>query len=159
MNGGAPGGAEAFLGRGWRFPLLPDASGRLAYAAGEDSVRDCLLVLVRTALGERVMRPTLGTRAPELVFAPGSSRSLRELEDSVRIAIRDFEPRAAVDDVRAQAQPGEEWRVTVFVDYRVRATGRHETLVFPYYLDGGSGLVGGAGAFGAAGPAGGGDTS
>lgn len=141
------GGAEAFLGRGWRFPLLPDASGRLAYAAGEDSVRDCLLVLVRTGLGERVMRPELGTRAPELVFAPGSARTLRELEDSVRFAIRDFEPRAAVDDVRAQAQPGEEWRVTVSVDYRVRATGRHETLVFPYYLDGGAGLVGGAGAF------------
>ena len=151
MTGGAPGGAEAFLGQGWRFPLLPDASGRLAYTAGEDSVRDCLLILVRTALGERVMRPELGTRAPELVFAPGSSRALRELEESVRTAVRDFEPRAAVDEVRAQAQPGEEWRVTVFVDYRVRASGQHETLVFPYYLDGGSGLVDGAGTFGAGG--------
>ncbi|GGR38787.1 GPW/gp25 family protein [Streptomyces netropsis] len=138
-------GAEAFLGRGWRFPLLPDASGRLPYAAGEESVRDCLLVLVRTALGERVMRPSLGTRAPELVFAPGSGRTLGELEDSVRVAIRDFEPRAAVVEVRARPRPGEEWRVTVTVDYRVRATGRHESLVFPYYLDGGAGLVGGTG--------------
>ncbi|MFC4502843.1 MULTISPECIES: GPW/gp25 family protein [Streptomyces] len=150
------GGAEDFLGRGWRFPLLPDASGRLAYAVGEDSVRDCLLVLVRTALGERVMRPELGTRAPESVFAPGSSRALRALEDSVREAIRDFEPRAAVDDVRARPRPGEEWRVTVTVAYRVRATGRHETLVFPYYLDGGAGLVDGAGAFGPGGGGGGG---
>ncbi|WP_051745288.1 GPW/gp25 family protein [Streptomyces yerevanensis] len=157
------GGPDAFLGQGWRFPLLPDASGRLSYAAGEESVRDCLLVLVRTALGERVMRPEIGTRAPELVFSPGSARVLRQLEDSIGEAIRDFEPRAAVDGVRAQAQAGEEWRVTVFVDYRVRTSGRHETLVFPYYLDGGSGLVGGTGAFGAGeppgGPPGGGDGS
>ncbi|MFD5014817.1 GPW/gp25 family protein [Streptomyces chartreusis] len=149
MNGGAPGGADAFLGQGWRFPLLPDAGGRIGYAAGEESVRDCLLVLVRTALGERVMRPELGTRAPELVFAPGSTRALRELEESVRVAIRDFEVRTATDFVRAEAQPGEEWKVTVTVGYRIRATGRRETLVFPYYLDGGAGLMDGAGAFGA----------
>lgn len=143
------GGAQAHLGQGWRFPLLPDATGRLAYAAGEESVRDCLLVLVRTALGERVMRPELGTRAPELVYAPGSSRALRELEESIRAAIRGFEPRASVETVRAQQRPGEEWRVVVTVDYRVRESGRHETLVFPYYLDGGAGLVGGTGVFAA----------
>jgi hypothetical protein len=130
--------SDDFLGTGWRFPILPDEAGRLAYATGAESVEHCLRALLLTGLGERAMRPDLGTRAPDLVFAPDSVQNLDDLEDSIRDAIRLFEPRVELDEVRAEVAPGEESRVTVSVVYRIRHTNTRANLVFPFYL----GLVG-----------------
>jgi phage baseplate assembly protein W len=130
---------EPFLGTGWRFPILPDAAGRLAYADGEDSIAQCLVVLLQTAVGDRVMRPDFGTRAPQLVFAPGSEQNLRALEQTVRVAVRDFEPRVDLDEVRAEADPAAEFRVTVSITYRIRRSNTKANLVFPFYLGVGAG--------------------
>jgi phage baseplate assembly protein W len=136
--------SEDFTGTGWRFPIVPDEAGRLPYVSGEESIRSCLLALLQTGLGERVMRPGLGTRAPELVFAPDSTRNLRDLEDSIREAVLDFEPRIELDEVAAE-RIGES-RVEVRVEYRVRHTNTRANLVFPYYLgaDAAGGLETGA---------------
>lgn len=124
-----------FLGRGWVFPLLPDATGALGYREGEQNIAQSLRILLGTALGERVMRPTFGTRAPRLVFAPGSLRNLRLLEDSIREAITLFEPRVDIEEVAAETEDGAENRVLVHIVYRVRRTNSRENLVFPFYLD------------------------
>jgi phage baseplate assembly protein W len=131
--------SEDFIGTGWRFPIVPDDAGRLGYASGQASIEACLRALLLTELGERVMRPDLGTRAPELVFAPGSTQNLHDLEDSIREAVTRFEPRVQLDDVRAETVPQDESRVTVTVVYRIRRTNTRANLVFPYYL----GLTGG----------------
>jgi phage baseplate assembly protein W len=132
---------EPFLGTGWRFPILPDESGRLAYAQGEESISQCLVVLLQTALGDRVMRPDFGTEAPQLVFAPGSDQNLRLLEESIRVAVRDFEPRVELDEVLAEADPAAEFVVTVSITYRIRRSNTKANLVFPFYL----GVVAGTG--------------
>ena len=126
---------QDFLGTGWAFPVLPDPSGGLRYASGEASIQDCLLVLVQTATGERVMRPDFGTAAPTLVFAPGSPANLRMLESSISDAIQAYEPRVELDSVVAEPTPGEENHVVVSVTYRIRQTNTKANLVFPYYLD------------------------
>ncbi|PPK67148.1 GPW/gp25 family protein [Actinokineospora auranticolor] len=131
--------SEPFLGTGWRFPILPDEAGRLSYAVGEQSIEHCLRALLLTGTGERVMRPDLGTKAPESVFAPGSAQHLRDLERSIVDAVRTFEPRVELDGVRAETDPADESRVTVAVAYRIRRTNTKANLVFPFYL----GLTGG----------------
>jgi phage baseplate assembly protein W len=124
---------EPFLGTGWRFPILPDEAGRLSYAVGEQSIEHCLCALLLTATGERVMRPDFGTRAHESVFAPGSVQNLRELEQSIAAAVRTYEPRAELGSVRAEADPADESRITVSVEYRIRRTNTKQNLVFPFY--------------------------
>jgi Bacteriophage baseplate protein W len=126
--------SEPFLGTGWRFPILPDEAGRLGYAAGEQSIEHCLRALLLTGVGERVMRPDLGTRAQESVFAPGSVQNLRDLERSIAEAVRTYEPRVELDSVRAEAGLADESRVTVSVEYRIRRTNTKANLVFPFYL-------------------------
>jgi phage baseplate assembly protein W len=126
--------SEDFLGTGWRFPILPDEAGRLGYAVGEQSIEHCLRALLLTGTGERVMRPDFGTRAPESVFAPGSMQNLRDLENSIAEAVRTYEPRVELDEVRAEADPAEESRVTVSVVYRIRRSNTKANLVFPFYL-------------------------
>lgn len=126
---------QDFLGTGWAFPILPDPSGGLRYVTGEASIQDCLLVLLQTAVGERVMRPDFGTTAPSLVFAPGSPANLRTLESSISNAIYAYEPRVELDSVVAEPTPGEESQVMVSVSYRIRRTNTKANLVFPFYLD------------------------
>jgi phage baseplate assembly protein W len=126
--------AREFLGRGWRFPILPDESGRLTFTDGDANVEQSLRILLLTRLGERVMRPSFGSEAPRLVFAPGSERYLRLLETTVREAVRDWEPRVQLDDVRAEVDTTDASRITVSIAYRVRATNSRLNLVFPFYL-------------------------
>jgi len=125
---------RAFLGNGWKSPILPDSAGRLTYVAGEENVLQSLRLLLLTRLGERVMRGDFGSKAPALVFAPGSVQYLRLLETTIRDAVRDWEPRVELDDVRAEMDLTDETCVTVSIDYRVRATNTRTNLVFPFYL-------------------------
>jgi phage baseplate assembly protein W len=123
-----------FLGRGWAFPILPDAGGRLQFVDGDGDVAQSLRLLLATATGERVMRPTFGTDAPGLVFAPGSAANLRLLEVRIREAVRDFEPRVVLDSVTAVPDPEEPERVSVDVTWTVRRTNTRASMVFPFYL-------------------------
>jgi uncharacterized protein len=123
-----------FLGRGWRFPIVPDAGGGLGYIDGDDNVAQSLVVLLSTGAGERVMRPTFGTNARDLVFAPGSVVNLKALETRVRDAVREHEPRARLVSVAATQNPLERERVDVEVVYTVRRTNVRSSIVFPFYL-------------------------
>lgn len=126
--------ASEFIGTGWRFPLLPDATGRLGYVEGDAGIEQSLRILLLTDHGERVMRPDFGCKAPRLAFAPGSVQNLALIETGVREAIRDWEPRVELEDVRAEADLKDATRVTVAIRYRVRRTNTRANLVFPYYL-------------------------
>jgi phage baseplate assembly protein W len=129
-----------FLGKGWRFPILPDASGSLGYVEGDANVEQSLHILLMTRLGERVMRSDFGTQAPRLVFSPGSTQYLRLLEKTIEEAVVNWEPRVDLTSVTAEADPIESFRVTVSVSYTVRQTNTSNNLVFPYYLGTTAGL-------------------
>jgi phage baseplate assembly protein W len=125
---------SSFLGKGWRFPILPDVTRSLGYVEGDANVEQSLHILLMTQLGERVMRSDFGTQAPRLVFSPGSVQYLRLLENTIKDAVRDWEPRVDLDNVLAEADPVNEFKVTVSIRYTVRQTNNSFNLVFPYYL-------------------------
>ncbi len=128
---------DAIIGTGWRFPILPDARGRLGFVSGPENVEQSLQLLLLTNVRERVMRASFGTDAREQIFAPGSEKVLRLLERSVAAAIRDHEPRVEVRNLRAEPDPRDLTHVAVQIDYEVRATYVRGSLVFPFYLAGG----------------------
>jgi phage baseplate assembly protein W len=125
---------KPLIGLGWRFPILPDETGSLGYVGGDVNVEQSLQILLLTELGERVMRPDFGCKAPRLVFAPGSTQYLGLLETTVREAVRDWEPRVELEEVRAEVDPEDETRVNVAINYLIRQTNTRNNLVFPFYL-------------------------
>lgn len=126
--------AQSFLGTGWRFPILPDAAGSLGYVSDDANVEQSMRILLMTQLGERVMRSDFGTQAPRLVFAPGSTQYLHLLENTIKEAVRDWEPRVDLNEVTAEADPKDPYTVTVSISYTVRRTNTGNSLVFPYCL-------------------------
>lgn len=125
---------DSFIGKGWRFPIEPDAAGGLGYVGGIDNIEQSLRILVQTELGQRVMRPDFACAAGRLVFAPGSEHYLGQLETALRDAIRDWEPRVDVEDLRVELSPLDETVANVRLIYRPRASNTRENLVFPFYL-------------------------
>ena len=125
---------SSFLGKGWRFPILPDASGSLGYVEGDANVEQSVQILLMTRLGERVMRADFGTDAPRLVFSPGSTQYLRLLETTISEAVVNWEPRIDLTSVVAEADPTNPFQVTVSIAYTVRQTNTSTNLVFPFYL-------------------------
>jgi phage baseplate assembly protein W len=128
------------LGTGWRFPVRwhqdGDGTGRVAMVDGEDAVAQSIRLIVRTTLGERVMRPEFGSTAEDQVFGTRDAASCHRLAHELRRALLRFEPRAIVDRLEAALAGDEDNRVEVTVEFRIDPHRRPTSLVLPFYLEG-----------------------
>jgi len=126
--------APAFLGRGWRFPVKPDAAGRLNYVSGEEEIRQSVWLIVTTAQRERVMREEFGCGLYDLVFDANTAALHGLVQENIRAALTRWEPRIDVLHVRAEAPPEQRNLLLIHIDYRVRANNSVFNLVYPFYL-------------------------
>ena len=127
-------GPRPHLGVGWAFPVKP-AGGRLLWAKYEEDVEQAIEIILRTSPGERVMEPAFGAGLRDYVFAGNSPVTHRRVEESVRRALVDFEPRITVEQVRARAADDEPNLMEVEIDYVVRRSNTSFNRVFPFYLN------------------------
>jgi uncharacterized protein len=131
-----------FLGVGWQFPVQVDradgARERFALAEYEESIKQAIRIILFTAQGERVMRPDFGCGIHELVFAPNDAATRGMAEHHVREALRLWEPRIEVLQVKATASGARAEELRISIDYRVRTTDNRFNLVYPFYLDRGT---------------------
>ena len=131
-----------FLGVGWQFPLDIDereaAQKHFALAEYEDSIRQSIWIVLSTAKGERVMRPDFGCDLHELVFAPNNATTRGMAEHFVDEALRLWEPRIEVIQVKASTAGTQGEEVLIDIDYRVRTTDSRFNLVYPFYLERGT---------------------
>jgi phage baseplate assembly protein W len=124
--------AEEQLGKGLRSPLVTKTNaGDFEGVSGEENLDQCLLDLVMTRVGERLMNEDLGSQMPAMLFenAAGVVDSLPYHATEV---IKRFEPR--VTNVAARARQTEPHVVELTISYTVRATGEVRNLVYPFYL-------------------------
>lgn len=126
---------DSFLGTGWSFPPTFRDQGRsLTMVSAEEDIRQSLMILLGTHVGERVMRPTFGWRRDTLIFEPMSAGFATFLRQEIEKAVLFHEPRVIVDRVTFEALSDLDGRITLALDYTVRATNTRNNLVFPFYL-------------------------
>ncbi|HEY0989757.1 MAG TPA: GPW/gp25 family protein [Kofleriaceae bacterium] len=123
-----------FLGTGWSFPVDVDG-GRITEASDDDKVCQAIQLILRTAPGERVMRPDFGCGIHDIVFDTLSEEMLGRVQREVSEALAKWEPRIDVLRVTALQDPENWTRLLVEIDYRVRSTNSRFNLVFPFYVD------------------------
>lgn len=123
-----------FLGRGWRFPIKPNAAGRLDYVSGDEEIRQSVWLIVTTAQRERVMREEFGCGLYDLVFDANTAALHGLVQENVRAALQRWEPRIDVLNVRAEAAGGQSNVLLIRIDYRIRANNTVFNLVYPYFL-------------------------
>lgn len=127
-------GTRPHLGVGWAFPVRP-VQGRLTYARYEDDIEQAIEIILRTDPYERVMKPAFGAGLRRFLFAANSPVTHRRVEEAVRRALIDQEPRITVERVAARAGDGEPTLMEIDIDYVVRRSNAFYNRVFPFYLN------------------------
>ena len=124
-----------FLGTGWKFPPVfsRESAGVEMVSAAED-IRESLWILLSTSPGERVMVPEFGCALWRVVFENLDVTTMTEIEELVRRAILNWEPRVTVDGVTVERDPGVAGLVHIHVAYTIRRTNARSNLVYPFYV-------------------------
>ena len=124
---------RSYLGKGWGFPLRPSVQGGIQLIEEAQKVRESIWIILRTKLGERVYRPTFGSRLSELEFAPLNSNTLLLVCIYVREALEAWEPRIVLEDVITDPDPIR-GRIDIIIQYRLKKYPDSFSFVYPFYL-------------------------
>lgn len=122
------------MGQGWKFPVRTDNKGKINVSKYEEDIRESIRIILGTAKRERLMRPDFGCGIHEYVFSSMNIVNQRLIENSVREALIQWEPRIEVLDVQADTQYENEGKLMINIEYEVRATNTMFNLVYPFYL-------------------------
>jgi hypothetical protein len=110
---------SASLFVGWPFEA-PDPTGRLAYAAGTQCLREALWNVLMTNLGERLMRPTFGAGLNQWVGKPNTESTRHLIASSITAAVAKWEQRVALSNVTVTTDPTDVASVIVTLSYSAR---------------------------------------
>lgn len=125
---------KSIVGRGWAFPVHVDAQGGLALTDERSEIVESIKIILMTAPGQRVMRPTFGCRLHELLFAPNNLQTATLAQQYVEEALRMWEPRIDVMDVQVQPDRDDPAILLIALQYQVKRTKDQRSLVYPFYL-------------------------
>jgi phage baseplate assembly protein W len=126
---------KAFLGSGLHFPLQTDARGQIELSSGNADIEQAIRIIISTRPGERVMRPTFGCRAQELLFEPRSPTTISLLQEYVHDALRIWEPRIEVMRVDVNPDDDLEGALIAVIEYQIKATHDTRSIVYPFFID------------------------
>jgi phage baseplate assembly protein W len=124
---------DEILGRGVAFPLRL-SGGTIAMNAAEGQIDQSIRLILRTSLGERVMRPEFGGGLDTLAFEPMTAVATSLLRQRVQEALARFEPRIELLGVAVEALHAR-GELHAIIEYRVRRTGAVGNLVYPFYIE------------------------
>lgn len=125
---------KSIVGRGWAFPVHVDPQGGIALTSERDEIVEAIRVIIMTAPGQRVMRPNFGCRIHELLFAPNDIETATLAELYVEEALKMWEPRIEVMEIKAGPDPDYDNTLAITIEYRIKATKDRRSLVYPFYL-------------------------
>ncbi len=127
---------QEFLGVGWASPMECDENtGDVALSRYEKDVEEAILIILKTAPGERLMRPDFGCGIHEYVFAPNNAQTAGMIRFHVEQALGRWEPRIVNLSVEVGKDPGRPEVLLIHIGYTVRSTDSRFNLVYPFYLE------------------------
>ncbi|HVD96932.1 MAG TPA: GPW/gp25 family protein [Cytophagaceae bacterium] len=131
---------KEFLGTGWSFPptFEKGGTGSVTMISGEEDIRQSLQIIATTSVGERVMQPDFGAQLSDLLFESITQSTASLIEDRIRTAIFQFEPRVELNNVDVNIDDQTDGLILIDVDYTVSSTNTRKNIVFPFYLNEGT---------------------
>jgi phage baseplate assembly protein W len=122
-----------YIGAGFAFPLKVNVQGGVQLSAFNSNIEESIMIILRTDLGERVYRPSFGSRLSDLVFEPLSTQTLLLIRRYVEEALQMWEPRIILKQVRTDPDPVR-GKVDVIIEYQPKNSSDPRSLVYPFYL-------------------------
>lgn len=136
-------GFPPFQGRGWRFGgdakdrpgvTFDKRWGRVEMSEGETDIGEAVYLIIATSKGSRVMRPDFGCGIHDMTFSSPDSQTRTRIKSEIKDALRRYEARIDVIDVKVSNDNDEIGKLEISVDYRVRTTNQRDNVVYPFYF-------------------------
>lgn len=124
-----------FLGSGIAYPFSLNSEGKFHMSSYDDQVMQSILLIIRTAKGERMMRPEFGAGLNRMVFEPNNPSTNAILEHEIKEALIKFEPRIEIVGINVKSGNENSEKVDIHLEYKVRRTDTMFNLVYPFYLE------------------------
>jgi phage baseplate assembly protein W len=129
---------NTFLGRGWAFPVTflrkskeEPSPNQVSMVENEEDIRQSLIILLNTTIGERVLRPEYGANMEDLLFEALNVTTATMISNRIKRAILFHEPRVKVEEIDMRPD-FEEGRIEVLISYFIISTNNRQNLVYPY---------------------------
>ncbi len=123
---------RAFLGRGWSFPpTFSQATRSIEMVETDQDIRESLIILLSTSIGERLFRPDYGSDLDRMVFEKMTETTKNNIISIVSKAIFNFEPRIKLEAVEVTF---EESTAFINIQYTVISTNVRTNIVYPFYF-------------------------
>lgn len=126
--------AGKLFGRSIAFPPRIGADGRMAWSEGPQNIRESIQIILQTEVGERLMLRPFGAGLGQFLFEPNTTANRRLIQERVETALRLWEPRIRLREVRVDADPTHPQQVIITLDYGLVATGTGERLALTVNL-------------------------
>ena len=127
---------KEIVGRGFTFPIQIGSQGGISLTTEINEIMQAIRIILSTTPGQRVMRPTFGSRLHELILEPNDGATAALAESYARDALAMWEPRINV--VSIQAIPDDSHHMgsvlQLHIDFQIKATNDKRSLVYPFYL-------------------------
>ncbi len=116
------------FGRSIAYPPRIGPDGRWAWSTGSNNIRESIQIILLTDAGERLMLNTFGGSLARYLFEPNTAATRRQIQNRVENALRLWEPRISLLSVRVEADPTDEQRATISIEYKLVATQASEQI-------------------------------
>lgn len=124
---------KEFLGRGWKFPIEIGHDGAFTLSQGNEDIQEAILMILKTAKGERPMEPEFGCNIHAYVFEVINQSTIMRMQEEIRIALLLYEPRIEVLEISHEYK--ESGMLLFTIDYRVISTNSRYNIVYPYHMN------------------------
>lgn len=126
---------KAYLGTGLAFPMQVNTRGEIALVSGAEDVEQSIRIILGTRPGERVMRPTFGCKAHDLLFEVRDATTASLLKKYVLDALNFWEPRIQVLQVEVLLDDDLDGSLQVEINYEIKAIHDVRSIVYPFFLE------------------------
>lgn len=127
---------HSFLGRGWSFPPeFGQEDPPLKTVCNEEDIRQSLIILLSTHVGERVYRREYGAGLRNFQFEEMDLTQETLLIEFLKKKILLFEPRVQTKHIRLDRSREPEGVLLIQIDYLILQSNSRSNLVYPFYKD------------------------
>lgn len=118
---------------GWGFPPAFDyQSGSVEVVRGSQDVKESLMILLRTRVGERVMEQDYGCDLMPLAFQQLDLNLETFMVNNIEQAICEYEPRVDVLSVRLMESNGGQGAIDIQITYKLKKGEGEEVIQYSY---------------------------
>ena len=120
---------DDFKSIGLKLPLVLDNGTLASTKTTLDAVKQNVINLLNTELGERVMQPKLGVRLKQFLFEPFTENVILQIKDVIIESMNYWLPFVVINDIQVEMSESEKSTMNIGINFSLKKDpDKHESI-------------------------------